>query len=120
MPVLTKTKSTYIIWFEYYNKLDKVHRYTLGARIDNLFIEIIEAIAFATYLEKTEKQPWVRLAIRKLDTVKVLMMVLWETKSIDSKKYIFISEYIEEVGKMLGGWHGQITKTLRDIGEKKK
>ncbi len=82
----------------------------MGQKIDTLFVEIIEAIAIATFLDKTEKQPWVRFAIRKLDTVKILLMVLWETKSLDDKKYIHISQPIDEVGKMLGGWNGQLTK----------
>lgn len=78
--------------------------------MDNLFIETIEAIASATFLSKTEKQPWVRLAIRKLDTSKVLLLILWETKSLDTKKYVALSLPLEEVGKMLGGWNGQLTK----------
>lgn len=82
----------------------------MGQKIDNLFIEIIEAISIATFLDKTEKQPWVKFAIRKLDTIKILLMVLWETKSIDDKKYIHISKPIEEIGKMLGGWNGQLAK----------
>jgi len=71
---------------------------------------MIEAIASATFLSKSEKQPWVRLAIRKLDTLKVLLLVLWETKSLDTKKYGVLSLPLEEVGKMLGGWNGQLTR----------
>ena len=82
----------------------------MGKKLDALFIEIMEAIASATFLSKTEKQPWVRLAIRKLDTLKVLLMALWETKSLDTKKYIALSTPLDEVGKMLGGWNGQLTK----------
>lgn len=37
-------------------------------------------------------------------------MVLWETKSIDDKKYISLSEHLNEIGKMLGGWIGQLQK----------
>lgn len=36
---------------------------------------------------------------------------LWETKSLDNKKYIALSEKIDEIGRMLGGWNGQLTKT---------
>ena len=79
-------------------------------RIDNLLVEIIEAVAVAGFLAKEEKTPWVRLAIRKNDTLKVLLLVLWETKSLDNKKYIALSLKIEEVGKMLGGWNGQLIK----------
>ncbi len=73
-------------------------------------MEIIEAISVANFLSKEEKTPWVRLAIRKLDTLKILLMVLWETRSIDNKKYIALSGPINEIGKMLGGWNGQLIK----------
>jgi hypothetical protein len=71
---------------------------------------MIEAISVATFLDKTEKLPWVRLSIRKLDTIKILLLILWETKSLDDKKYIHLSKPLEEIGKMLGGWNGQLTK----------
>lgn len=87
-----------------------MHRYSLGAHIDNLFIEVIEAIAQAAFIPRQEKLPWVRLAIRKLDALKVLLMMLWETKSLDTKKYAALSEKVDEVGKMLGGWNGQLSK----------
>jgi hypothetical protein len=37
-------------------------------------------------------------------------MILWETKSLDTKKYIALSEKMDEVGRMLGGWSGQLKK----------
>ncbi|MCC6198813.1 four helix bundle protein [Candidatus Nomurabacteria bacterium] len=100
----------YLVWYEYYHTLPKTHRHSLGIKIDTLFIEIIEAIAIATYLTRTEKQPYVRIAIRKVDTLKILLMVLWETKSLTDKKYLALSAKVEEVGKMLGGWSGQLAK----------
>ena len=51
-----------------------------------------------------------RFALRKVDTIKVLLEVLWETKSLDNKKYIDLSEPLNEIGKMLGGWSGQLAK----------
>ena len=71
---------------------------------------MIETIAIASFLTKTEKLPYVRIAIRKVDTLKILLMVLWETKSIDNKKYLALSVKVEEIGKMLGGWNGQLQK----------
>ncbi|MDD5050377.1 MAG: hypothetical protein PHV93_01365 [Candidatus Pacebacteria bacterium] len=46
-------------------------------------------------------------------------MVLWETKSIDNKKYIALSLKIEEIGKMLGGWSGQLSKSLDNARDKR-
>jgi hypothetical protein len=55
--------------------------------------------------------PYIRRAIQKTDTLKILLMILWETKSLDNKKYIALSVKIDEIGKMLGGWNGQLSKT---------
>mgnify|MGYP001561896359 FL=1 len=86
-----------------------------------MFIEIIEFVAYASFLSREEKLPYVRLAIRKNDTLNIMLMVLWETKSLDTKKYIVLSEKINEVGRMLGGWSGQIQKQnspKKTLGEK--
>lgn len=113
LPVLEQLKTAYKLWYGYYGTIPKMHRYTLGARADALFVEIIEAIASASFLSRTEKQPWIRLAIRKLDTLKILLMVLWETSSLDTKKYAALSAPLEEVGKSLGGWSGQVERQNR-------
>ena len=54
--------------------------------------------------------PFVRQAIRKMDTLKILLLILWEAKSLDNKKYIALAQKIEEIGKILGGWNGQLVK----------
>ena len=110
LPLLQKTKSAYLLWYEYYQTLPKTHRHSLGQRIDSLFVEIIEALATASFLSRQDKLPYVRLAIRKVDTLKIFLMILWETKSLDNKKYIALSAKIDEIGKMVGGWHGQLQK----------
>lgn len=71
----------------------------------------METIASAAFLPRDEKASYVRVAVRKTDTLKVLLMVLWETKSLDTKKYGALSERVEEMGRMLGGWYGQLVKT---------
>ena len=104
----------YLIWYQYYQILPKLHRYSLGIKIDNLFVEVVEAIAVASFLPREEKGLWIRLAIRKVDTLKVLLLVLWESKSIEDKKFIILSEKIEAVGKMLGGWQGKVQSQLKE------
>ena len=120
--VLEKLKTAYLLWFTYYQTLPKTHRYSLGQKIDSILVEAIEAIVAASFLSPVEKQPWVRLAIRKIDTLKVLLMVLWETKSLDNKKYAALSVPFDEIGRMLGGWNGQLQKKnspTEKAGEKK-
>ncbi len=71
---------------------------------------MIEAIAAATFTEKSLKTPHVLRALQHADTIKVLLLILWETRSLTEKKYIHLSEQLEEIGKMLGGWYGQLRK----------
>jgi len=110
LPVLERIKQAYLLWHEYYSTLPKVHRYTVGERVDALFVEIIEAISGAEFLPRDKKLPFVAVAIRKLNTLLLLLMILWETKSLRDKKYIALSTQLDDIGKMLGGWQGQLQK----------
>ena len=110
IPLLHKTKSLYLLWYGYYKILPKEHRYSLGKRVDTILVEIIEATTIASFLSREEKLPYVRLAIRKTDVLKIFLMILWETKSLDNSKYIQLSEKVSEIGRMLGGWNGQLSK----------
>ncbi len=119
LPVLQKLKETYLFWYQNYTILPKTHRYSLGEKIDSIFIASIEAIIAASFLAQKEKLPYVRLAIRRIDTLKIFLMILWETKSLDNKKYIALSIKLDEVGRNLGGWAGQIAKqNSPKLGEK--
>lgn len=105
-------------WFEYYQTIPRIHKYSFGQRIDNLFVEAIEAISTASFLSKQEKLPCVRQAIRKIDTIKIFLLILWEVKSLNDKKYIALSLKLDEIGKMLGGWMGQLQKSLEQVRDK--
>lgn len=108
--LLAKTKELYLEWYSYHKTLPKEHCYTLGQKTDILLCEMIEAVSTAGFLIREEKIPYVRLAIRKNDALKIFLLILWETKTLDNKKFISLSGKINEIGKMLGGWNGQLTK----------
>ena len=120
LPVLQKLKSAYLLWYGYYHVLPKPHRYSLGQRVDTLFIHAIEAVATASFLPREAKQPYVHVAIRKVDTVKLLLLMLWETKSLEEKQYIALSLQLDEAGRQLGGWNGQLTKNSPAIRREEK
>ena len=120
VPVLQKIRTVYIFWYSVFHTIQKPHRYTLAPKIDTLFIEIIEMVASASFVKKTDKIIYLRTAIRKLDTLKILLNILWETRSLDNQKYELLSLPLDEIGRMLGGWLGQVEKqnSPADAGEK--
>lgn len=94
--------------------MPKTARYSLGIKIDNLFIETTELIFIASRLNKEKKLPYLEKASGKLDLLKFFLQIAWEIKSLDNKKYIILSEHLNEIGKMLGGWKkGLESKTLQ-------
>lgn len=110
MPVLQKLVSAYKLWHEYLPHFPKTSRYTLGEKIDSLFVEVVEYIAVASYLSKQDKIPYVKKATLKLDVLKFFLQVAWEIKALDTKKYIMLSEKLNEIGRMLGGWNRQLIR----------
>lgn len=120
LPVLTQIKSVYNLWGAYSVKLPKATKYSLGLKIDNLLIDTIEAIAIATFLQRAEKLPYLKKAIARVDTLKVFLQMTWEMKTLSTKQYADISEKLADVGKMLGGWYGQVVKQNSPTGAGEK
>lgn len=112
--------TTYQIWHTFLPNLPKDSRYTLGEKIDILFLETVELIFTATYLGKEQKLPFLQQAAAKLDLVKFFFQILWEIKALDNKKFITLSEKLNGIGKMLGGWIRQITPPSGDSRAVKK
>ncbi len=114
--MLTQLKAGYIVWHAACAKLPKTGKYSLGLKVDTLFVDAIEAISIATFVSREEKLPHLKRAIARIDTLKIFLQLLWEMKMLDTKPYGAVSERVAEVGKMLGGWHGQVTKQNSPAG----
>ena len=104
LSIIQKLVAIYKLWNEFLPNFPRNSRQTLGQKIDGLFLEVIENIIKAGYSDKAEKEIFLKRASVKLDLLKFFLQVAWEIKSVDNKKYISLSEKLNEVGKMLGGW----------------
>ena len=93
-------------------RFPKPVRHTLGGKIDSLFIEIVELVLTASRLSKNQKLPLVDRASIKLDALKFFLEIAWEIKLLDNRKYIFLSEKLDEIGRMLGGWLKNLEQKL--------
>ena len=104
MPILQKLLTVYNLWYGYWFHLDKLTKFGLGLKIETLFIEIIENTFMASYKSGLDKLPYLTKASNSLDLLKFMLQAMWELKLLDNKKYVALSQPLEEMGRMLGGW----------------
>lgn len=82
----------------------KLHRATIGARIGNVFLEVIELSYHAYYATTEEKLPLIVTTLKKVDTLKFLITVAWEGKLIQTGHFSELTRELQEISKMLSGW----------------
>jgi len=92
------------VWQEYLLHFPKQNRYTLGSKIDEVFLLAIEYCFLASYASKDTKLIHLERCISRVDLLKLLLQLTWEIRALDTKKYTVLSEQLQEVGRMLGGW----------------
>ena len=113
-PIFLKLENVYTVWHTYIIHFPKIHRYSIGAKIDNLFCDLISYISSAIFVKRENKLAYILKSIQILDTIKILLKVACNVEALDFKKYTHISNIITEIGKMLGGWHNQLIKDMEN------
>ncbi len=79
-------------------------RYTLGTRIENKLLDLLELSFAAYFTEKDRKSEKVSECILITDTLKFFVSVAWEGKLISNQQCENLALKLNEIGKMLGGW----------------
>ena len=102
VPLFQKIYDFYKLFYTYIDHFPKKSREVLGQKIEQIILEILELISKASYSK--EKIDSLGNASIKLDFLKVLIRITYETKTIDQKKYILMEKELQEMGRMLGGW----------------
>ena len=92
--------------------MPRIGRYTTGARIENHFLDLLELIYQAYYASMENKSEIIVQAISKNDIIKYLLQIAFENKLIKEKEYLELSNKLQEVGKILGGWKNSIENKL--------
>lgn len=104
IPLLKKTYELYKTFHEYRKTVPKQDRFTIYERSEISILDITEALFLAGYSKSINKAAVLHQASAKLNLLRLLVRLMKDTKTIDTKKYIRIQEMIDEIGRMLGGW----------------
>lgn len=100
-------KKSYDLYKEFYTlrlSVPKQDRYTLWQKCEQLLIDILEGILYASQQSKSDKLPTLEKTSVTLNFLRVCIRLMKDIKALDNKKYIIIEAYLDEIGRMLGGW----------------
>jgi four helix bundle protein len=105
LPILEKTYELILWIYPTVNKFPKSQRFVLGQRIENGVLKIVEEIIeMRIMVGREEKLKQLQKISTEMDKLRILIRIAKDLKFIKTKQYIFVTEKINEMGKMLGGW----------------
>ena len=112
MPVLAKIQTLYKQWMHVHRKIPRTERFGIGARLDAALLDLLMTIRRAGFASGERKLTLLEFAVGKVDDIRFLFHLLWETGLIGNEQFARFGENIEDMGKDIGGWRkGVLAKT---------
>lgn len=92
-----------LLWMiPHLDKLPRNRRYTLGEKIENRVLTILESLVTAAYAPN--KRTFLFQANRDLEVCRHLWRLCFDFRAIPVKSYEHGSKLMFELGKQIGGW----------------
>jgi len=101
---MQKLYDFYILLDKYLKLFPRKYRYTLGQRLENVTLDVLESFFMIPKTKGIEKISHLNKASAKLEVLKVFVRLAKDNKALDNKKYLQLEQMLVEIGKMLGGW----------------
>ncbi|OIO95182.1 MAG: hypothetical protein AUJ92_08420 [Armatimonadetes bacterium CG2_30_59_28] len=103
--VVAKTYD-FVLWLlPHLVKFPRDHRFTLGNRLEDGVLEILDQLVEATYTR--EKHPLLRRANVRLERLRYLIRLSKDLKLLSLGQYEFAARAMENIGAEIGGWEKQ-------------
>lgn len=84
--------------------LPRSHRFTFGERVDRLTLDCLELALEAIWLPPSTKAAPLRRLNLHLEKLRVFWRLICDRRWISQQQLLFVSQKIEEIGRMVGGW----------------
>jgi hypothetical protein len=92
-----------LLWMiPHLDKLPKNRRYTLGEKLENRILTVLESLVSAAYA--SNKRPFLYQANRDLEVCRHLWQLCFEFRAVSIGSYEHGSKLMFTLGKQIGGW----------------
>ena len=100
--VIVKTYDFTLWLLPHLGKFSRDHRFTLGNRLEEGILEILELLVEASYT--ADKRPLLALANTRLNRVRYLIRLSKDLRQISVKQYECAAHAVDGIGVEIGGW----------------
>jgi hypothetical protein len=90
------------------SKFQKDQKYILGSRLQNKALDGLEHIVSAAISDKSKKLSLIEHAIMELEHLRFFLRLSVQSMLLSQKSYLYGSELVLNVLKMLAGWKKSI------------
>ena len=101
------------------NEFPRSQRFVLGERIETAALDLLDTLVEAQY--EREKVELLRRANQTLVRLRHLLRLANDLHLLGARRFEFVSEKVEELGRMVGGWakhqRGRATHVQVQMGE---
>ena len=108
LPAIEKTYEIILWIFPKVSKFPREYRFSLGSRIEEHFLDILELLIEAAY-SKAKYDPLRRANVR-LEKVRFMLRVAKDMGPLSMKSYEFVMREVGQLGSQIGGWQKQAGK----------
>ncbi|NJN61303.1 MAG: diversity-generating retroelement protein Avd [Coleofasciculaceae cyanobacterium RL_1_1] len=102
LPIIQATYDLIKWYVPILNRLPRDHKYGLGDRIVTTLYELLETLITAR--SAREKRELLRACTSKLDILRYQTRLLFDFQLIDTRRYEYASQQLDNIGQQLGGW----------------
>jgi hypothetical protein len=83
-------------------KFPKTHKFTVGDRLYNTALDVLESLIEATY--SRDRQQHLRRANLGIEKLRFLLRLATDLKLLNRTRYEFAARALDETGRLIGGW----------------
>ncbi len=102
LPVYKASYDLVLEMFRVIKDFNREYKYTLGESVKKEAMEMIINIYRAN--SSYSKKPYIEKAREKIETIRIFLRLAKDLKQVSLKRFVNVSEKIEDVSKQLSAW----------------
>ncbi len=95
----------FVLWlYPVVNRIPKTHKTVLGRQIEELALSLLLLVMSANRVRGQKRAELQRVISEELDKLRILLRLTKDLRFMSIKQYVYSSEKVNEIGKILSGW----------------